>query len=109
MKKTACPFSQRACRDCPLFRGRHYRCPFHKHFNSEKDYTSWQAGTIAWEMPDAPNPNPDWFVAPDIDADVELGVRFGLRVPVLERADGATLDWPFDADGLGAFLSGAES
>lgn len=31
---------------------------------------------------------------------------YGLRVPVLRRADGAELDWPFDADRLGNFLAG---
>lgn len=43
----------------------------------------------------------------DIDGDVELGVRYGLRIPVLERADGAALDWPFDTEAIAAFLAGA--
>lgn len=43
----------------------------------------------------------------DIDGDVELSARYGLRIPVLERADGATLDWPFDAAAIAGFLSGA--
>jgi hypothetical protein len=42
----------------------------------------------------------------DIDGDVELGVRFGLRIPVLERSDGAALDWPFEAEAISAFLAG---
>ena len=75
MRKVTCPFSQQACRDCPLFRGRHYRCPFHKTFDPGKEYTSWRAGKVTWEMPDAPNPNPAWFVAPDIDGDVEWDVQ----------------------------------
>jgi glutathione S-transferase len=32
----------------------------------------------------------------DIDDDPELGVEFGLRIPVLE-CDRRQLDWPFDA------------
>jgi hypothetical protein len=43
----------------------------------------------------------------DIDGDVELGARYGLRIPVLERADGTALDWPFDADAVQAFLAGS--
>jgi hypothetical protein len=43
----------------------------------------------------------------DIDGDVELGVRYGLRVPVLERADGAALDWPFDEEAVQGFLAGS--
>jgi hypothetical protein len=43
----------------------------------------------------------------DIDGDVELGLRYGLRIPVLERSDGATLAWPFDAEAISAFLAGS--
>jgi glutaredoxin len=43
----------------------------------------------------------------DIDADAELGVDYGLRIPVLERADGQSLDWPFDAEQAHAFSGGA--
>ena len=35
----------------------------------------------------------------DIDADPELGVRYGLRVPVLRHPDGREMDWPFP-DGI---------
>ena len=38
----------------------------------------------------------------DIDDDPELGVEFGLRIPVLER-DGRQLDWPFDAQAIARF------
>jgi hypothetical protein len=31
---------------------------------------------------------------------------YGWRVPVLRRADGAELDWPFDAARLRDFLAG---
>ena len=71
MSKVNCPFSQKACRDCPLFRGRHYRCAFHKDFDSRKGYELWGAGTVRWEMPDAPSPSSAWFVAPDIDGDLD--------------------------------------
>lgn len=36
----------------------------------------------------------------DIDSDVELGVAYGLRIPVVETSDGRTLDWPFDLEAL---------
>ncbi|GMU43808.1 MAG: glutaredoxin family protein [Xanthomonadales bacterium] len=36
----------------------------------------------------------------DIDDDPELGVDYGLRVPVLRFADGRELDWPFTTEQL---------
>jgi len=40
-----------------------------------------------------------------IDADEALEARYGMRVPVLrDSANGAELDWPFDADGLRRWL-----
>jgi hypothetical protein len=44
----------------------------------------------------------DHVVMIDIDRDPELGVAFGLRIPVVESADGRTLDWPFDLVALRA-------
>ncbi|MEZ5466633.1 MAG: glutaredoxin family protein [Lysobacterales bacterium] len=41
----------------------------------------------------------------DIDADPELGVAYGLRIPVVESSDGRALDWPFDIDAVQALLS----
>ena len=42
-----------------------------------------------------------------IDGDAGLEARYGTRIPVLRReADGAELDWPFDAAALAAFLRG---
>lgn len=41
----------------------------------------------------------------DIDNDPELGVVYGLRIPVIVRADGQSLDWPFDAAQIRAFLT----
>ncbi len=40
----------------------------------------------------------------DIDGDAGLGGRYGLRIPVLVRPDGAELDWPFDAERVLAWL-----
>jgi hypothetical protein len=40
----------------------------------------------------------------DIDSDPELGVAYGLRIPVVESADGRTLDWPFDLEAVRALL-----
>ncbi len=40
----------------------------------------------------------------DIDEDAELGVEFGLRIPVLERTDGEQLDWPFRAEAVRGFV-----
>ena len=40
-----------------------------------------------------------------IDGDPALEARYGARVPVLrDVAGGRELDWPFDADGLRAWL-----
>ncbi|MEL4890430.1 glutaredoxin family protein [Xanthomonas protegens] len=40
-----------------------------------------------------------------IDDDATLEARYGVRVPVLRAADGRELDWPFDADGVRAWLA----
>lgn len=40
----------------------------------------------------------------DIDSEPQLGVDYGLRIPVLARADGQSLDWPFDAEQARVFL-----
>ena len=43
-----------------------------------------------------------------VDDDEALEARYGLRVPVLCDDDsGAELDWPFDAERVRAFCSGA--
>ncbi len=42
----------------------------------------------------------------DIADDDALRERYGLRIPVLRRADsGAELEWPFDAVQLARFLA----
>jgi glutaredoxin len=44
----------------------------------------------------------------DIEDDLALIERYGMRVPVLRlEATGQELGWPFDAEGLGAFLDSA--
>lgn len=42
-----------------------------------------------------------------IDGDAALEARYGARVPVLRRDDGAELGWPFDADAVRAFMAPA--
>lgn len=44
-----------------------------------------------------------WQVV-DIADDDALFERYGWHIPVLRRADGEELRWPFDAVGLRAFL-----
>lgn len=41
----------------------------------------------------------------DVDSRREWYEQFDIRVPVLEKASGETLDWPFDADALQTFLA----
>ena len=42
----------------------------------------------------------------DIEPELALVHRYGLRIPVIRRADsGAELDWPTDAEGLRQFLA----
>lgn len=40
----------------------------------------------------------------DIDSDPELGVAYGLRIPVVETDNGQVLEWPFDLVALRALL-----
>jgi hypothetical protein len=39
-----------------------------------------------------------------IDGDDALEARYGIRVPVLRRSDGAELDWPFDEAAVAALM-----
>lgn len=41
-----------------------------------------------------------------IDDEPALEARLGLRVPVLRKADGQELDWPFAPDQVQAWLAG---
>ena len=42
----------------------------------------------------------------DIEGDIGLLDRYGIRVPVLRNpATGGELGWPFDADALAGFLA----
>lgn len=45
------------------------------------------------------------FRAVDIAGSDELFERYGLTIPVLQRPDGAELNWPFSEDSLASFLS----
>ena len=44
------------------------------------------------------------YVKCDISESDELFARYGVRIPVLQRPDGAELDWPFNALDLEAFI-----
>ena len=41
----------------------------------------------------------------DISESDDLFERYGVTIPVLRREDGEELNWPFDAQALGAFLA----
>jgi len=43
------------------------------------------------------------FISAWIDDDDGLEARYGARVPVLRRGDGAELDWPFDVEAVKVF------
>ncbi len=40
----------------------------------------------------------------DISEDDALFERYGVTIPVLRRADGMELNWPFDEEALARFL-----
>lgn len=42
-----------------------------------------------------------------IDEDPTLEQRYGVRVPVLRREDGAELDWPFGPDEVAVLVNAA--
>lgn len=42
----------------------------------------------------------------DIAESADLVERYGVRIPVLRRADGRELGWPFDLDRLRRFVTG---
>ena len=46
------------------------------------------------------------FASVWIDGDETLESRYGVRVPVLRRGDGAELDWPFDVEAVKIFADG---
>jgi len=60
MEKVRCPFSKGKCRDCPIFRGRHYRCPFHKDYHKGRTSISKER-----EIPPVLEPCSSWLIAPD--------------------------------------------
>lgn len=63
-----CPFSKELCRDCPVYRGRHYYCCFDaKHQgcldkrNETKERTELR-GVRKFEMPLYLSPSPTWLI-----------------------------------------------
>ena len=44
------------------------------------------------------------YAVSDISESDDLFARYGVRIPVLRRADGAELDWPFSPSQLAAFV-----
>jgi len=56
------------------------------------------AAMLADVAPQAP------FRKVDIERDINLLSRYSVSIPVLQRADGAELGWPFDAAALTEFL-----
>jgi hypothetical protein len=44
------------------------------------------------------------YIKIDISESDELFHRYGIRIPVLRRADGVELDWPFSAQQLALYL-----
>ena len=50
------------------------------------------------------------FRVVNIESDLSLISRYGVRIPVLSRGDDAvTLDWPFDSDQARKFVGGERS
>ena len=50
------------------------------------------------------------FRVVNIESDLSLISRYGVRIPVLSRGDDAvTLDWPFDGDQAREFVGGKRS
>jgi len=45
------------------------------------------------------------YLGVDIDDDAALSAQFGLLIPVIQRKDGATLNFPFDAQAILDFQS----
>lgn len=49
------------------------------------------------------------YVTRDVESDSDLEARYGVRIPVVARADGAELGWPFDVVALRAFAAAADA
>ena len=47
------------------------------------------------------------YIKCDISESDDLFTRYGVRIPVLRRDDGAELGWPFNTSDLDAFLANA--
>ncbi len=65
-----CPFSKELCKECPLYKGRHYYLCFHTKYrgylgNSKKDVKKKPTSTgvdFKFEMPTLSPPSPKWLV-----------------------------------------------
>lgn len=62
---------------------------------------------IAQDMLDSHNAHSTriHYSVSDISASEELFQRYGVRIPVLRRSDGAELNWPFSIEQLNEFLA----
>ena len=47
------------------------------------------------------------FTPVDIEEDVDLIERYGIRIPVVADAEGRELGWPFDGAALQNWLAGS--
>jgi len=59
-EKMLCPFSGQLCRECPLYRGRHYYLCFNKSYrghleNADEAATKNKPGEPVWEPPKMPS------------------------------------------------------
>ncbi len=45
------------------------------------------------------------YATRDVESDPDLETRYGARIPVVMRADGAELGWPFDTAALRNFVA----
>lgn len=71
-EKMLCPFSKKACRECPLYKGRHYYlCYCSKYRGYIEDSESKTKRELAkpainkfkdFEMPPVQKPSPTWLV-----------------------------------------------
>jgi len=71
-EKMLCPFSDRLCRECPLYRGRHYYLCYHRAYRGriENHESLTQKGTRKppvdrykdVKMPQVLEPSPTWLV-----------------------------------------------
>lgn len=70
-EKMLCPFSKKACRECPLYKGRHYYlcyCSKYRGYLGSESKTKRELAKPAinkfkdFEMPPVLKPSPKWLV-----------------------------------------------